>query len=76
MAANTNDFSFGAAIAAGFAVKAVSFTKDGRLISGSEDDMARIWRLDRETPPQGGPPLRTWLLAHSNVEIRGPKGAN
>ncbi len=57
----------------GFAVKAVSFMKDGRLVSGSEDDMARIWRLDRETPPQGGPQLRSWLLAHSNVEIRGPK---
>jgi serine/threonine protein kinase/WD40 repeat protein len=56
----------------GFAVKAVSFMQDGRLVSGSEDDMARIWRLDRETPPQG-PALRGWLLARSNVEIRGPK---
>ena len=60
----------------GFAVKAVSFMTDGRLVSGSEDDMARIWRLDRETPPQGGPALRSWLLAHSNVEIRGPKGSD
>ena len=60
----------------GFAVKAVSFLKDGRLVSGSEDDMARVWRLDRETPPQGGPALRAWLLAHSNVEIRGPKGGD
>ncbi len=57
----------------GFAVKAVSFLRDGRLVSGSEDDMARIWRLDHETPPQGGPALRAWLLSRSNVEIRGPK---
>lgn len=30
-------------------------------------------RLDHETPSQGAPQLRAWLLAHSNVEIRGPK---
>ena len=57
----------------GYAVKAVSFMQDGRLISGAEDDMARIWRLDRETPPQDAPALRAWLLARTNIEIRGPK---
>ncbi|MBL9014039.1 MAG: protein kinase [Myxococcales bacterium] len=51
------------------AVKAVGFTRDGRIISGSEDDTARIWRLDVEEPPEG-PPLRAWLFAHSNVDIR------
>ena len=51
------------------AVKGVAFTRDGRIISGSEDDTARIWRLDVEEPPEG-PALRNWLFARSNVDVR------
>ncbi|HSD88194.1 MAG TPA: serine/threonine-protein kinase, partial [Kofleriaceae bacterium] len=55
-----------------FAVKAVAFTTDGKLVSGSEDDKARVWSLADPEPPPSGPALKTWLMAHTNVEIHSP----
>jgi WD40 repeat protein len=54
----------------GFAVKNVAFTNDGRLVSGSEDNRARVWFLDEPAPPPTGMALRTWLAAHSNVQVQ------
>ncbi|HUS31093.1 MAG TPA: serine/threonine-protein kinase, partial [Kofleriaceae bacterium] len=52
-----------------FAVKNVAFTNDGRLVSGSEDNRARVWTLDESDDPPKGLPLRAWLTAHSNVQV-------
>ena len=57
----------------GFAVKAVGFTSDRRLVSGAEDDRARIWRLDDPDTPPRGRALKAWLASHTNVEVRPPK---
>jgi WD40 repeat protein len=53
-----------------FAVKAVAFMPDGRLVSGSEDDNARVWSLVDPDPPPTGPALKSWLTAHTNIEVR------
>ncbi|NVB80950.1 MAG: protein kinase, partial [Kofleriaceae bacterium] len=57
----------------GFAVKAVAFTPDHRLVSGAEDDRARVWHLDPTDMPPRGAALKTWLAAHTNVEVRPPR---
>jgi eukaryotic-like serine/threonine-protein kinase len=54
----------------GAAVKAVAFVSDTVLVSGAEDDRARIWRLAPAEPPPAGPALRAWLARQTNVEIR------
>ena len=55
------------------AVKAVAFTPDRRLVSGAENNIARIWRLDDIEPPPQGPALRAWLAKHTNVEEETPE---
>ncbi|MBL0214916.1 MAG: protein kinase [Myxococcales bacterium] len=55
------------------AVKAVSFTPGGLLISGAEDDRARIWRLDDAGPPPSGPALLGWLNQRTNLTDEDPK---
>ena len=55
------------------AVKAVSFTRDGRLVSGSEDDRARIWRLDDVGEPPRGKALLGWLDQHTNITVLEPE---
>lgn len=54
------------------AVKAVAFA-NGRVISGSEDDTARVWRIAPQAPPSG-PLLRAWLHARTNVAARERQG--
>jgi WD40 repeat protein/serine/threonine protein kinase len=54
------------------AVKAVAFTPDRRLVSGAENNIARIWRLDNIEPPPHGPALRAWLEKHTNLEEQTP----
>ena len=54
------------------AVKAVAFTLDGRLISGAEDDRARIWRLDTPEPPPSGRALLGWLNQNTNMVYAEP----
>jgi WD40 repeat protein len=54
------------------AVKSVAFTPDRRLVSGSENNIARIWRLDPIDPPPPGPAMRQWLATHTNVEEQKP----
>lgn len=56
-----------------FAVKAVAFTHDGRLVSGAEDNNARIWPLTDPDPPPLGPAMRNWLAKHTNVEVEAPR---
>jgi WD40 repeat protein len=56
----------------GTAVKGVVFAPGRRLISGAEDDRARIWRLDRKEPLPEGPALRAWINAHTNFDLRPP----
>jgi serine/threonine protein kinase/WD40 repeat protein len=56
-----------------FAVKAVAFTHDGRLVSGAEDNNARIWPLKDPEPPPLGPAMRSWLVKHTNVEVEAPR---
>ena len=51
------------------AVKGVVFTRDGRVVSTAEDDRARIWKLDPETEPPAGEPLRAWLHARTNASV-------
>ncbi len=58
------------------AVKAVAFTPDDRLISGAEDDRARIWRLDDIGAPPSGRALVQWLNEHTNLtedELKAPR---
>ncbi|HEY5944201.1 MAG TPA: serine/threonine-protein kinase [Kofleriaceae bacterium] len=54
------------------AVKAVAFTPDHRLVSGAENNIARIWRLDDIEPPPPGPAMRQWLAKHTNLEEQTP----
>ncbi|MFN0251064.1 MAG: WD40 repeat domain-containing serine/threonine protein kinase [Kofleriaceae bacterium] len=57
------------------AIKGVVFASRTMLVSASEDDNARLWRLDDvETPPKG-PALRAWLDARTNVEVDVAPGA-
>lgn len=56
-----------------FAVKAVAFTQDGRLVSGAEDNNARIWPLTDPEPPPLGPAMKTWLTKHTNVVVEAPQ---
>jgi WD40 repeat protein/predicted Ser/Thr protein kinase len=51
------------------AVKGVVFTPDRRVISAAEDDRARIWRLDADTEPPTGEPLRAWLHQRTNASV-------
>ena len=52
------------------AVKGVVFVSPTLLVSASEDDNARIWRLDdTEAPPKDPQQLRAWLQARTNVEV-------
>ena len=57
------------------AVKAVAFTPDRRLVSGAENNVARVWRLDEIEPPPHGPALRQWLAKHTNLEEQTPDDA-
>jgi WD40 repeat protein len=57
----------------GDAVKAIAFAAGDRLISGGEDDRARIWRLADTASPPAGVALRAWLSKHTNVEVRAPR---
>jgi len=57
----------------GHQVKGVVFAPGGRLISGAEDDRARIWRLDALDPPPAGTALRAWITTHTNVGVRAPR---
>jgi cytochrome c len=56
-----------------FAVKAVAFTRDHRLVSGAEDNNARIWALTDPEPPPLGPAMKAWLSKHTNVEVEAPQ---
>jgi WD40 repeat protein/serine/threonine protein kinase len=59
----------------GTAIKGVAFASSTLLVSASEDDKARLWRLDDvETPPKG-PALKAWLDARTNVEVDAAPGA-
>jgi len=49
------------------------FAPGGRLISGAEDDRARIWRLDRTEPLPAGRDLRAWINAQTNYDLRPPR---
>ncbi|MGE3768361.1 MAG: WD40 repeat domain-containing serine/threonine protein kinase [Kofleriaceae bacterium] len=51
------------------AVKGVVFASNTELVSASEDDNARIWRLDDTEAPPKGPALRAWLKSRTNVEV-------
>jgi WD40 repeat protein len=53
----------------GTAVKGVVFTLDRRVVSSAEDDRARIWRLDPDTEPPTGEPLRAWLKQRTNASV-------
>jgi len=57
----------------GHQVKGIVFAPGGRLISGAEDDRARIWRLDALDPPPAGTALRAWITTHTNVGVRAPR---
>jgi len=50
------------------AVKHVGFGPGQLLVSGSEDDRARIWRLAPPPAPPTGNALRAWLVAHTNLD--------
>ena len=57
----------------GHQVKGIVFAPGGRVISGAEDDRARIWRLDALDPPPAGTALRAWIATHTNVGVRAPR---
>jgi WD40 repeat protein len=51
------------------AIKGIVFALDTLVVTASEDDNARIWKLDDTEPPPKGSPLRAWLQARTNVEV-------
>jgi WD40 repeat protein/serine/threonine protein kinase len=51
------------------AVKGVVFVTDTLVVTASEDDNARLWKLDDTEEPPKGPALRMWLESRTNVEV-------
>ena len=45
------------------------FVSNAIVVTASEDDNARLWRLDDTALPPKGPPLRAWLESRTNVEV-------